>query len=72
MKKSLLAARLPLFAAALGAVGFGLRRLLYAMTADAWGLLPWGHPLEALLWLVTAAALAGSVAGVWGLAGSNR
>ena len=41
----------------LGAVGCGLRRLLYILTEDGKGLVRVGHPLEWGLWALFAAAL---------------
>lgn len=46
---------------ALGGVGLVLRRLLYSMALDEKNLLPLGHPLETLLWVLTAAAAAAVV-----------
>lgn len=46
---------------ALGGVGLVLRRLLYSMALDVKNLLPLGHPLETLLWVLTAAAAAAVV-----------
>lgn len=41
---------------ALGGVGLVLRRLLYSLALDEKNLLPMGHPLETILWGLTAAA----------------
>ena len=49
---------LPLFMAGLGVVGFCLRKGLYAVALDHKNLLLAGHPLQWLLFLVTAAAIA--------------
>lgn len=46
---------------ALGGVGLVLRRLLYSMALDEKHLLPLNHPLETLLWVLTAAAAAAVV-----------
>lgn len=46
---------------ALGGVGLVLRRLLYSMALDEKHLLPLGHPLETILWVLTAAAAAAVV-----------
>ena len=59
MKKSTIARSLPLLAAGLGIVALGLRWALYAFAADSWGLLPAWHPLEIILWLLSAAVLVG-------------
>lgn len=72
MKKLLEAKNLPLFAALAGIVGCLLRRQLYIWGMDDKGLLKANHPLEILLWLVTAAALGLILARVWKLDGSNR
>lgn len=72
MKKSTIARSLPLLAAGLGALSLGLRWALYAFAADSWGLLPVGHPLEILLWFLSAAALVGIAVAVNGCKGSNR
>ena len=47
---------LPVFTAALGILGCALRLLLYTVAVDEKNLIPLWHPLEILLWLVTAAA----------------
>ena len=41
----------------LGVAGAALRWLLYALTADEKNLIPLFHPLEIVLWIVTAAAV---------------
>lgn len=46
---------------ALGGVGLVLRRLLYHLALDEKNLLPLGHPLETILWVLTAAAAAAVV-----------
>lgn len=63
---------LPWLAAGLGVVGFFLRWMLYAVAVDEKGLLPLWHPLEVLLWLVTAAAVVLILVKVWKLDGSAR
>ncbi len=60
------------FAAISGAAGQGLRRLLYAFAVDEGGLLTAGHPLEILLWLLTAAVTAVILLSVARLDGSQR
>lgn len=62
---------LPIFIAALGVFGLILRMVLYAVAVDRKNLLLSGHPLEWLLWLVTAAAFALGIAGVWKRKGSE-
>ena len=47
---------------ALGGVGLVLRRLLYSLALDEKHLLPLNHPLETLLWVLTAAAAAAVLA----------
>ena len=46
---------LPLLALATGILGAALRWLLYALTTDAKNLIPVGHPLAIILWILTAA-----------------
>jgi len=58
MKTLLKSKNLPLLALVLGAVGFVLRMGLYLTALDGKNLLLRWHPLEILLWLVTAAAFA--------------
>ena len=72
MKKSTIARSLPLLAAGLGLVALGLRWALYAFAADSWGLLPAWHPLEIILWLLSAAVLVGIPLAVKNCKGSNR
>ncbi len=48
---------LPLLVLSLGVTGMGTRWMLYLKATDSRGLLTSGHPLEILLWLLTAAAL---------------
>lgn len=63
---------LPRLTVGLGVLGFVLRWTLYAVTVDEKNLLPMGHPLEILLWLVTAAAVGLILTTVWKLDGSDR
>lgn len=63
---------LPYATLALSALSLLLRVLLYRTAVDERGLIVSGHPLEILLWLVTAGAAALAVATVWKLDGSNR
>lgn len=70
MKNLMKSNHLPVVVFALGAVGLALRWLLYALTVDGRNLIPTGHPLEILLWLVTAAAVVFVVTAVWKLDGS--
>ncbi|MGN0977477.1 MAG: hypothetical protein ACI4PH_05415 [Faecousia sp.] len=72
MKKFLSSKFLPAVTLLLGAVGFLLRLGLYAVAPDGKGLLPKGHPLELLLWAVTAVAMALVIAAAWNAKGSNR
>lgn len=59
-------------ALASGALALVLRWALYALAVDEKGLLPVVHPLEALLWVLTAAAAAFLIFRVRKLDGSNR
>lgn len=70
MKKS--AKILPILMLFSGAVTLALRFTLYAVAVDEKDLLTSGHPLEILLWLLTAATLALVIAAVRPLDGSNR
>ena len=54
MKNLLKSKYIPFLALALGVVGFGLRKMLYALALDQKNLLTLGHPLEILLWLTAA------------------
>lgn len=72
MKKLLRSDNLPVMTAALGGIGLVLRKLLYALAVDEKNLLVTSHPLELLLWLLTAASLLLIVSTVWRLDGSNR
>lgn len=64
MKQLLKSKNLPLVVLGLGGIGFALRKALYAVAVDRKALLLSGHPLEILLWLVTAAVLALVIVGV--------
>ncbi len=57
MKQRKLSARLPRVVLALGVLGLALRWILYQVNLDARLLLKPGHPLEILLWLLTAGTL---------------
>ncbi len=57
MKRIKLTIRLPWIVLALGIVGLGLRWILYRVNLDERLLLKPGHPLEILLWLLTAGTL---------------
>lgn len=72
MKKILEPKILPFWMLGMGVVALGLRFALYAVAVDEKNLLTSGHPLEILLWLLTAAALALVIAAVRPLDGSNR
>lgn len=72
MKNVFKPTNLPKLTAVLGVIGLVLRRLLYAVAVDERNLLPANHPLELLLWVVTAAALVYITVTVWKLDGSNR
>ena len=72
MKNLFKPTNLPKATAALGIIGLVLRRLLYAFGPDSKNLLPNHHPLEILLALLSAAALAYILITVWKLDGSNR
>lgn len=72
MKKMHDPKNLPMMTAALGAVGFLLRWMLYTFCLDDKFLLPANHPLEIGLWGFSAAALALIIALVWKLDGSSR
>lgn len=72
MKNLMKSKNLPYFAVGCGAVGFLLRWMLYAFAVDQKNLLPVMHPLEVLLWLLTAAVVVRIVLSVRKLDGSNR
>lgn len=71
MKHLLKSKRLPILIALLGVMGLMLRKGLYAVALDGKNLLLSGHPLEWLLWLVTAAAFGLILLGVRNRKGSN-
>lgn len=72
MKKWIKPNNLPVLTVALSVIGLLLRRMLYAFAVDEKNLLPANHPLELLLWVVTAAAMGFVLVSVWKLDGSNR
>lgn len=72
MKRLLKNKYLPILAFGAGIVGMVLRALLYARCLDERNLLPAGHPLELLLWVVTAVTLGYLIARIQKLSGSNR
>lgn len=72
MKIKLKSTQLPVLVLGISGVCFALRWLLYRVAVDEKNLLLSGHPLEVLLWILTAAAAALTVAVVWKLDGSNR
>lgn len=72
MKIKLKSTQLPVLVLGISGVCFALRWLLYRVAVDEKNLLVSGHPLEVLLWLLTAATAALTVAAVWKLDGSNR
>lgn len=65
MKQTKLTIRLPWLVAALGAAGMILRWCLYKVNLDDRLLLVPGHPLEILVWLLTAGTAALIVACTW-------
>lgn len=71
MKRSKWYTSLPWIVLLLGDLGMGLRRWLYAAALDDRGLLPVLHPLEACLWLLTAATLVLILLTVWKLDGDG-
>lgn len=71
MKNLLKSNYLPYLTVSLGGVALVLRRVLYTVAVDEKNLLAAGHPLEILLWLVTAAAAVLVIGSVWKLKGSN-
>ena len=62
---------LPVFSAGAGLMALVLRSLLFLLGRDEKNLLISGHPLDLLVWIVTAAAAAVILASVWKLAGSS-
>lgn len=71
MKQVLKSNNLPWLALVCGAAGLGLHRLLYVAAVDARGLLTAGHPVEILLWILTAAVLGLSAAAALKLEGKG-
>lgn len=67
MKNLLHTKNLPILTAVLGLLGCALRWALYTMAVDEKNLIPLWHPLEIVLWLVTAAAVVLTVTKVWQL-----
>lgn len=72
MKKIGKPENLPVAVAAVSAVGFALRWMLYRFGVDEKNLLTPCHPLELALWALTLAAVGFILAAVWRLGGSNR
>lgn len=72
MKHNLKSISLPNLAAGLGAAAFLLRVGLYLVATDEKGLLIPRHPLDLLVWVVTAAVVVLTVIRVWPLDGSPR
>ena len=62
---------LPVFSAGAGLMALVLRSLLFLLGRDEKNLLIPGHPLDLLVWSVTAAVAAVTLASVWKLAGSS-
>jgi hypothetical protein len=62
---------LPVFSAGAGLMALVLRSLLFLLGQDEKNLLIPGHPLDLLVWIVTAAVAAVILASVWKLAGSS-
>lgn len=71
MKKKL-KIKLSILAGALGFATLLLRAALYLLATDSKGLLVQGHPLDILIWAVSAAAVVLTVVKVWPLDGSAR
>ena len=63
---------LPISVVVLGCCALVLRRVLYAVAVDVKNLLPVNHPLEIVLWVLTAIAAAWIIASVWKLDGSAK
>ena len=63
---------LPLFTAALGIAAFAARLGLFRLGVDEKGLLIPGHPMDLLVWVITAAAAALILPGVVRLRGSDN
>ena len=64
--------KLPLLAVGLGALTLTLRLSLFLLGRDEKGLLITGHPLDILIWIITAAAAALVITQVWKLGGSGK
>lgn len=64
--------KLPLFAGEAGLIVLILRLALFLLGRDDKNLLIPGHPLDIMVWVVTAAAAALIVLSVWKLEGSSR
>ena len=66
MKQTCKQNRLPIVTVVLGCCALVLRRVLYAVAVDVKNLLPVNHPLEIVLWVLTAIAAAWIIAsGSW-------
>ena len=61
MKQTCKQNRLPIVTVVLGCCALILRRVLYAVAVDVKNLLPVNHPLEIVLWVLTAIAAASAV-----------
>ena len=72
MKQTCKQNRLPIVTVVLGCCALILRRVLYAVAVDVKNLLPVNHPLEIVLWVLTAIAAAWIIASVWKLDGSAK
>ena len=72
MKQTYKQNRLPIVTVVLGCCALILRRVLYAVAVDVKNLLPVNHPLEIVLWVLTAIAAAWIIASVWKLDGSAK
>ena len=72
MKQTCKQNRLPIVTVVLGCCALILRRALYAVAVDVKNLLPVNHPLEIVLWVLTAIAAAWIIASVWKLDGSAK
>lgn len=72
MKQTCKQNRLPIVTVVLGCCALILRRVLYAVAVDVKNLLPVNHPLEIVLWALTAIAAAWIIASVWKLDGSAK
>lgn len=72
MKTILNAKKLPVLTACLGLLAMTLRFGLYLLGRDEKNLLITGHPLDLLVWTVTAAAAVLILGSVWKLEGASR